>query len=155
MITVQREKFSDVYEESKALLEEHWSEISSFSDIKLNVDHALYSCAEEKGILRVFTIRDDSVLVGYLATFVRGHIHYKESLQSFVDVVFLKEEYRNAGTGKKLIDFVDNSLKAEGVQINQHHVKIKHPALGKLLEHLGYETVETTYVRRLDKWPGQ
>jgi GNAT superfamily N-acetyltransferase len=155
VITVQEEKFSDVYEEAKPLLEEHWGEIATYSDIKLDVDFDAYKLAEEAGFLRVFTVRSGTELVGYLAAFIRSHVHYKQSLQSFVDVVFLKPEYRNAGVGKTLIEFTDKELREEGVQVNYHHVKLRHPALGKLLEYMGYEAIETTYARRLAQWQSQ
>lgn len=141
-------------DEMLPLLRAHWREIATYQDIPLKIDATGYVDAEDAGILRCFTARSTPQanyappLVGYAVYFVRPHMHYCESVQAVQDVLYLDPSMRG-GAGFRLIAWCDDQLRAEGVQVVHHHVKIAHD-FGKILERQGYECVERIYAKRLD-----
>ena len=147
MTTYAREPYAAVIDEIKPLLHEHWQEIATYQDIPLDPDYPAYEMAEQHGRLRIFTARRDGVLVGYGVLFV-GNLHYKSSRIATQDILFVLPEHRLGRVGFGLVRFLDAQLKAEGVQVVYQHVKLAHPALGRVLSHVGYEPVETIYARR-------
>ena len=84
----QRQKAQDVFKEMIPLLEAHWQEIAHYKDIPLDPDFDAYFRAEDAGMLRVFTARDENdVLIGYAVFLIRFNIHYKSSKQALQDVI--------------------------------------------------------------------
>lgn len=149
-LTLQREAFADVIAEARPLLVEHWLEIAHYQDIPLAVNEPGYSRIDAAGLLRIYTARRGKVLVGYACFLVDSNSHYMTSKQAKQDVLYVERSSRGAFVGIRLLKFADAALKAEGVQVVYHHVKLSHPALGVLLKHQGYEPIETIYGRRLD-----
>lgn len=148
-LSIQRETVAAVWGEIQSLLDEHWREIAHFEDIPLDPRKEMYDELEARGALRVFTVRDEGTLVGYSVNVVANDIHYARSKQSKQDVLFLLPAYRNQRTGINLINFVDSDLQRDAVQCSYQHVKMSHD-FGPLLAMLGYEPVETIWVKRLD-----
>jgi GNAT superfamily N-acetyltransferase len=142
-----REAIATVFEDIQPLLLAHWREIAHFKDIPLAPDFSRYRRAEEHGVLRIFTARAER-LVGYAIYAVETALHYSGSLQASQDTLYLDPRYRLGRTGLKLIEFADESLRAEGVQVVHQHATVAHD-FGPVLEHLGYELVECRYARRL------
>lgn len=138
-------------DKASAIMETHWREISAYDDIELAPNWALYEALERAGTLRAYGARCDGLLVGYAIFFVAAHPHYAGSLQATEDILYVHPEYRRGRVGIELVRYTERELKRLGVQVVHHHVKVAHPALGKVLEHLGYNMVETIYSKRLDK----
>lgn len=147
---MQRESFADVIAEARPLLCEHYLEIEHYQDIPLAVNEPGYQRIDAAGFLRIYTARRAGILVGYACFLVDYNSHYATSKQAKQDVVYVEQSSRGAFVGIRLLKFADAALKAEGVQVVYHHVKLSHPALGALLKHQGYEPIEVTYGRRLD-----
>ena len=150
MTTYQRETFDEAYTDALPLLQKHWSEISDNLDIALDVNVVAYKASEANDLLRIYTARDEGRMVGYVAVFIHKGIHYQQRIQATQDVLYINPEHRGKMLGIRLLKFMESQLKEEKVQIIYQHVKIKHPALGDLLERIGYTAVEKTYSRRLD-----
>jgi GNAT superfamily N-acetyltransferase len=148
-VTFQRERAHDLWAEIEPLLEAHYREIATFQDIPLAPDKGRYNGAEDAGTLRCFTARLDGKLIGYAVFFVSWHAHYATSKQALQDVVFVSAEHRRGRLGLELLRYAENALADECVDVAHHHVKVKHPALGRLLEHMGYEVTEHVYTKRL------
>lgn len=151
-IYYQAELGMDVIEEATELdlFEKHYQEIARYKDIPLDPDLDVYEGAEAGGMLRCFTMRDCGELVGYALYFVKAHPHYKGSKVATQDVLYVHPAYRKGFAGIRLIRMADERLAAEGVQVVTQHVKT-YADFGRVLERLGYEAVETIYMRRLDK----
>lgn len=150
MITVQRERIHDLWEELFPLLDAHWREIAHFPDIPLDVNIARYEQAEDAGVLRTFAARRDGELVGYAIYSVAFNSHYSGSLQAVQDVLFIHPDHRRSGAGLKLLREADQQMAADGVQAVYQHEKLAHP-FSPLMERLGYECIERIWVKRLDK----
>jgi L-amino acid N-acyltransferase YncA len=148
--TLKRERVHDLWPELLPLLEKHYREIAHFQDIPLDVNQSAYERMEDAGTLRVFTARStDDVLIGYAVFFVHRNVHYSSSLQAVQDVIYVDPEQRGTYVGYELATFCDDELRKDGVEVVLHHVKRAHQALGRLLDLLEYEAVETVYVKRL------
>lgn len=144
-----RERIADVIGEIKPLLQAHWEEIAHYPDIPLKPDYDRYMAAEYKGQLRIFTARKGHTLIGYAIYAVAHGMHYSNCLVAVQDVLYLDPAYRRGRVGWRLIEHADNVLQAEGVGVVVQHQKIAHPALGQLLERMGYEQQDIIWTRRL------
>lgn len=150
-VTFAREALSpDLVTELTPLLVRHYTEIAQFQDIPFDPDWPVYTEMAYAGVLRVFTVRADGVLIGYAVFIIRHHPHYRSSLQANQDILFVDPVWRRATLGLQLVDFCDEALRAEGCQIVYQHVKRAHPALGYIAEQAGYHPIETIYAKRLD-----
>jgi GNAT superfamily N-acetyltransferase len=144
--TFQRETVAKVIDEIKPLLEKHWEEIAHFKDIALDPEYETYHKAEAADRIRVFTVRaTEGDLIGY-GVFFLGSLHYRATKTASQDILFVLPEHRGI-TGYRFLEYCDNQLKAEGVKIVYHHVKVAHD-FGRLLRRIGYEAVDTIYARR-------
>lgn len=142
----QLEKAQDVFEEMQPLLQLHYEEIAHYKDIELKPDKEFYFNAEDQGRLRVFTVRDDNILVGYSVYFLKHNPHYKDSLQASQDVVFIRKDKR--GQGREFVKWCDEQLKEMGVDVVYHHVKAAFN-WGPMLEKQGYKLIDHIYGKRL------
>ena len=137
MITYQQESLVTTKEDARPLLEKHWEEIALNKDtIKLNPDWDAYADLEDVGILKIFTARSDGNLIGYFVVFVRSHIHYKDNLFAYNDILYLDKDYRKGFTGAKLMKFAEKCLKEDGVSVLVVNTK-RHKPFDVLLSWLG------------------
>ncbi len=149
MISYQVELYSSVIDEMKELYEAHWEEVANDKEtIKLNPDYTTYFTLEKAGVLHVVSVRDDDKLVGYHMSLIHPHMHYKESLTAFTDIFFIQKDYRKGRVGINLFKFMENSLRAKGVQKIYMGTKLKLD-IGPVLDKLGYTAVERIYTKLL------
>jgi len=149
MITYQQESLVTTKEDARPLLEKHWEEIALNKDtIKLNPDWDAYADLEDAGILKIFTARSDGNLIGYFVVFVRSHIHYKDNLFAYNDILYLDRDYRKGFTGAKLMKFAEKCLKEDGVSVLVVNTK-RHKPFDVLLSWLGYKHIENIYSKVL------
>lgn len=149
MITYQQESLVTVKADIIPLLEKHWEEVALNKEkIKLNPDWDAYANLEDAGVLKIFTSREDGKLVGYFVVFVKAHIHYKDHLFCYNDVIFIDEEYRKGFTSPRLIKFAEKCLKADGVEVMIVNTKM-HKPFDSLLIWLGYKHIENLYSKVL------
>lgn len=143
----QLEKVADIYDEAMPLVEAHWNEIAHYKDIPLEPDKDMYFKLEEVGVVRAFTARDElGVLVGYAVFFVKSNMHYKSSVQATQDILYINKKHR--GFGRKFIDWCDEQLRKEDIEVVYQHTKKDHN-FGPMLETLNYQLVDLIYARRL------
>lgn len=148
-ITYQQESIASYRQEAEALLELHWEEIALNKHvIKLNPDWAAYYELEESGSLKIFTARADGKLIGYFVVICRNHLHYKDDVFAFNDVLYLHKDYRKGFTGSKLMKFAEKCLKEDGVSVLVVNTK-RHKPFDILLSWLGYKHVENVYTKLL------
>ncbi len=149
MIIYQQESLVTVKADIIPLLEKHWEEVALNKEkIKLNPDWDAYANLEDAGVLKIFTSREDGKLVGYFVVFVKSHIHYKDHLFCYNDVIFVDEEYRKGFTSPRLIKFAEKCLKADGVEVMIVNTKV-HKPFDSLLVWLGYKHIENLYSKVL------
>lgn len=148
-VTFLVEPWSQCWRELSALWGAHWKEVATHQDtIKLAVDMQAYAHMEAAGSLHVVVARSAGKVVGYHLSFVRPHFHYRDSLTAYVDVYFVDPAFRKGMTGLRLFKFVEQSLKARGVQRIFTATKISHDK-GDIFKHLGYKEVERVFSKLL------
>lgn len=153
-ITIAAEKFDEFYSDARPLIEAHWREITHFPDVPLNPDITRYRAMCEFGVLRCYVARDPLRKVcGYALFLVSRSLHYADSVVAMEDVIYVDQALRGGLLGKRLVEFSEQQLLDLGVEFVTHHQKNAHPALGRLLAHLGYEPFETNWIKRLRR-PG-
>lgn len=147
----QREKAHDFIPKHADLFALHWGEVGHFRDIPLDPDFEKYKKLEEIGNLRIYSVTDqDDETIGYCFFVLGNNLHYRKSLQANQDIIFIHPERR--GFGKTFINWCDNELRKEGIQVVFQHVKAKKELnFSPLLEKLNYELMDLIYARRLDK----
>ena len=145
-----RETYAEAVGSIRPLLLEHWRELATYGDVPLDPDFEAYRVLDAAGVLRIFTVRIASDLVGYAIYFVRsGHVHYRSTPWAVSDIVLVRREHRNLGVGNGLFEFIERSLAEEGVRVISTMAKLAHPELSLLLEARGHARNEVIHVRRL------
>lgn len=139
------ERYIDIKEEIKPIIQSHWEEIALNKDkIALNPDEAMYELLDNNGTLRCYIARDSGKMIGYFVVILSNHMHYSEHIFATNDVIFLSEEYRKTGLGFKMVSFVEDDLKKNNVSVLVINTKVKKP-FDSLLEGAGYTCVERLY----------
>jgi GNAT superfamily N-acetyltransferase len=127
-INLAQEFLYNVELECQSLIEMHWDEIALNQEkIKLNPDWEAYHNLEVQDKLKIFTAREDGLLVGYFVVIVATNIHYKDHLFASNDIIYLHPDYRKGMTGVKLIKFAEKCLSEDGVSVMTINTKIHKP----------------------------
>lgn len=149
MVTYQLENAYNLLEEVKPLFEDHYNEIAWKKDkIKLNPDYPAYFKLYKQGYLHVATARREGELIGYCISVAQPLPHYKDTLCAVNDVLYVSKEHRGGNVGYELLEFVENDLKENGVDMFILHVK-KYAPFDGLLEARGFSAIETNYSKYL------
>ena len=149
-ITYQQEPLCKVVSEINELLSLDWEEVGRFGDLyPLEPDWELYQVIEDNGSLRVFTARDDKILVGYFTVVSSPSLHSKGKLIASNDVIFLHPNYRKGFVGVKLFKFAEKCIKEDGFQQLQVSYTERFD-ISPILSMLGYTKVETKFEKRLN-----
>ena len=116
MIEYKQEFLCTCLDDFKPMLEEHWKEVALHQDsIKLDPDYDQYYRLEEEGALRCFTARDDEgTPIGYVVFFLRPHMHYKDTLWAYMDILYVDPNHRGAKVPINLIKFAEQCLERDG-----------------------------------------
>lgn len=145
MVTYQRERWAEFYPDADELFRINNAETNLFG-LELEVDERAYEISEKMGNLIIFTMRDQSELVGYCAFIVYPHSHHRSSLHAHQDVLYIKEGKR--GKCLPFLNYCDGELKKSGVNF----IHQSAPAINDwspVLKRMGYVKMETIYVRSL------
>ncbi len=150
MITyVKNLDMESFFEQSEKLLFDHWMEVANNKQaIKLSPDEEKFKALQRAGALFNTIAYEDGKMVGYVILFITPHIHYKEDLFAYVDVIFLAPEYRKSKVGLALIHKAEELAKENGASIISHHCKPNTP-LEKIMGRLGYKVHETIFTKLL------
>lgn len=143
------ESYDRVAEEIKMMLPAHWQELAVYKDIPLDPDYDLYRTLDRAGILKIFTARLDSELIGYSIFVVKRHPHYRGHSWAMNDIVWVHPSHRSAGVGGAFVLFWDAQFRHLGVDVVHVNAKVAEPALMYCLKSCGYATVECGLEKRL------
>ena len=131
------------------LLNEHWNEIVTKKHLfKVNGDYERYSLLETDGALLTLIAKVNDVVVGYSVNIISPHLHYKDSLVCYNDLLFVSKEKRTSPLGIKLIKHTEELAKQRGAQVMLWHAKQDTP-LSKILPRMGNTLHEHIYMKEL------
>ena len=149
MVEYKEERFGDFFEEMKALLDDHYQELSVTKVFGLNPNYDRYLELQDSGDLFCLTCRKDGELIGYIIYFVYRHLHYWDCLTAMEDVYFIRKDQRQGRIGLNLFKEAEKALKEHGV--NRINISCKvHLDHTKIFEHLGYKFIEKHFTKLLD-----
>ena len=148
-VSYQQEFLSEVEDDIKPLLKRDWLEIEHSKSVRsLDPDWEAYYRAENSDMLRVFTVRDDTILVGYFVVLLIPSLHNKGLVQGIVDIIYLDKEYRKGFTGYKLFKFSEKCLKEDNIKV-MHVTTTEVNPIDPILKRLGYSKIETKFEKVL------
>lgn len=145
MITYQEENVDTIWNEGQELFILNSEEIK-FRDDKFELNRETYDRCEAVGALKIYTVRDDNILIGYCIFFVMELTHHKGFLSATQDVLFIKKEKR--GRVIPFIRYTERMLKDYGVKSVNQSVPY-HRDWSPVLTRMGYDKLETIYTRKL------
>lgn len=149
MITFQGETARNLIEQASHLFEQHAEELKPTPDTVLNIRFDKYLQADEEfKCLRVYSVRENGLIVGYCLFGLQEHWHYADMIKAEASALYLSPHLRGKGVGKGFLAYCDTQLKLENVQVIYHHVKATH-SFAPILEKLGYGLIDYTYFKRI------
>jgi hypothetical protein len=135
---LQKELLASFRSELELLLVDHYEELTlNKHKVKLNPDWNRYFELERQGKLHLFTLRDQTELVGYSVFFLDTHIHYKDLMVATNDIIYLKKSDRLGTSGIRLIKYSEQQMKLLGADKITWHVKLSQD-FRPILHRMGY-----------------
>jgi len=146
MLVYSEEPFFDTLEELMPLINNHYKEVSTLhkQGVDLDIDYDTYKYLDDLDRLCLVVAREDSKIVGYTLSFCIPQLHYKETILSYNDAIYVIPEKRNTLTGYRLIKETEKIMKDKGVDVFTLHIKTEHDWSGLAIK-MGYQEVEKIY----------
>ena len=142
---IAHECLASVKEDIKPLIEKHWELVAlNQGTIKLNPNWEEYARLDAAGVLRVFTAREDSELVGYCVLVVSRSMHYKDHVFANNDVTFVLPDNRAGATGYQLLKYAEDHCAENDISLMNVNTKV-HLPFDSLLVGMGFNLIERIY----------
>jgi L-amino acid N-acyltransferase YncA len=151
MTTIEEEPITHaLLDEMMPMFEAHRQELTAFKDIPLKVDKDKYVALNAAGAYHAYIARSDSGdIVGYVGYMISPNLHYADYTYAMQDVFYVDPSRRGVMIGLQLLRYADDELKKLGVSVVTQHSKLAHD-FKPLMDRLGYNAVETIYMKRID-----
>ena len=134
---------------NQSLISEHWEELESRKDIlQVNVDYERFEMLEKAGMLLTLIAKQNTEVVGYSINILSTHLHHKDTLMCYNDLLFLTKSKRNGTLGIKLINHTEELAKVKGAKMMFWHSKTNTP-LSKILPRMGNTLYEQVFLKEL------
>lgn len=150
MSSIQEEALTlELANELISLATLHNTEVGMFPDKVFSINPEQYVALYTAGLVKTFVARQGGIAIGYIIYIVMAHPHFVDTILAKEDGLFVHPAHRTSSIGTRLIKYADNVLmtKYNVDAVSQTAtVKFDHSAM---LKRLGYEKIETTYMRRL------
>ena len=146
-ITYQIERWSDIESELSQIFPEHYEELAD-KNIVLDPDYNKYRLLDQAHLLKIFTVRNDSELIGYNILVIGPDLHYASTIMAHTDIYYLKPEFRKGRIGLKMFQYSENELKKLGVVKIFTGTKV-YKDNSRLFEYLGYKETEVIFTKLL------
>ena len=148
-IKYQQEFLDNVKDEALALIKDHFEEVYPARHVyDLDMDWDTYRQLEDMNLLKIFTARDNKILVGYLWVIVSPNIHSKGSFVAADDGLFVAKSHRRDYVAINLIKFVEKCLKEDGFKVFHISGTEENP-IDSLMNRMGYDKIEIKYQKVL------
>ena len=148
MIEYKDDDWLDNLPQLKQVIGEHYEELSVTKEFPLDPAWDKYENLWKQGALKIVTVKNDGVLIGYIIYFITPHLHYQTCLTAVEDIYFLKKEYRKGRVGLKMFKFADALLKEQGVNRVIYNTKV-HLDNTALFEYMGYKFIDKVFTKLL------
>jgi len=129
------------YKQIEPLAKLEWEE-SGHPTEPLEIDWDTYFNLEGSGALKLYTCRQEDLLVGYFTVLLIRPLTMKNTPTAVLDAVYISKDHR--GIGRRMFQFVEQSLKEEGYNRVLASSSVKNP-IDDFLLRMGYTETETKY----------
>lgn len=148
-LTFQVERFDAVLPELHLQHSAHWLETEKHRHgLAMEPDYDAMVMAERAGQMVQFTARADGSLAGNVRMYVRESRHTRTRYAQ-EDTLYLAPDHRRGRNAIRFVEFVHDSMRAIGVLEIRADAKLVN-GTDRLLKHLGYQPVATTFVKFLE-----
>lgn len=141
------EPLRDCWDEVITLAKQHWSETEIYQHFPMNPNKERYIHFNDIGYHVQFMARKDGKAVGYLGAYVSESMHTQVKIAT-EDNWYLDPSARGGRTAMRFYNYVEKSLKADGVREIIMHSKFANSS-ERLMKHLGFKPVGTLCVKVL------
>lgn len=143
----KEEFFNDeLIAELSFLTELSWKEANCAPESTYDPDWEKYTELNEANILRLYTVRIEDVLVGYLTFIVGPTLHSKQAIHALHDSMYILKHNRKGGTAKDLISYAEVDFKNEGINTMVMTVMV-HRDFSVALKQLGFKQSESSFIK--------
>ncbi len=145
------------YEQLRTLMNkqpvEHLEEVP-FGDYQLELDlcHDVYTYSEDVGHCKCYAAFVDGEYAGYMVILASEMIHHRGTTQAVTDSFYITPAYRSAGVFQKLLQTVEQDLKANNIRFLTVGLNPNMPHYNKMdnmLNKSGYITTEVSVTKEL------
>ncbi len=148
-ITYSIEKASEIGDEVFNIAKDHWEEVDTRDEYtKPNPDWEKYYLLESQGFHRLVTARQDGELIGYISLITAPSLHCKGEIDSQIELLYVKKEYREESIGSDLILSAENYSSDLGAERVSFSLKGKSPH-NNLVSDLEYTLTEQVFTKRV------
>ncbi len=109
------EPFSLIVRELWPLLKRHYGELGAYEEAPLDPDWDRYYEYERAGILRIWAMRAEGVLIGYVVCQVIHGLHSRSTRYCYADLFWVAPEWRDGLSGMRMFRGVLKALRGLGV----------------------------------------
>jgi GNAT superfamily N-acetyltransferase len=128
---------------------EHAETESSPAHRPLDPNWELYQSAEDHGILKIFTVRqDDDTLIGYITVFCNQDPHSRNAVTPVTDLIYIHPSHRGGRTFYRLIQFTEKCLRADRHRTLAVVSTVARP-IGDILMRMGYSQTHVIHEKTL------
>jgi len=152
--SLQWERLGPIAREFPPLFKKHYEELATHRQaIPLAPDWDKYHILDFDGNLRILTVRDNGMLVGYMFLILGPGLHYVTTLQAQVDMFWLDPLYR-AGwfpmTMFRELERYCRELKVVRLFLSEKaHFERDRGGLGVIFKRLGFEVQDILWAKQL------
>lgn len=148
---IEQVSYTQAHQEMHEEMQDHWDEVPFGPyHMPLNLDHESYMAAEDEGYARYYLVYVEDTAVAYMSIFATPMIQHKGELSAVTDAFYVAPDYRNGGVFGKLLEFVEQDLKACGIRFFTVGTNPMYKGkTGQFLDHVGYCKTEVQYTKEL------
>lgn len=135
-------------EDMEALVRDYYARTIASQNMKpLKFKWHVYQVLENSGLCKLFTAREEGMLIGFALYAVHEHLHH-DFIQAECTLLAVRPENRSHGIGKKLVQYAEHWFKEHGVSHMVHHYRVLYHTT-PLFERLGFKLEDVSYVKEL------
>jgi len=130
------------------LLQKHKESLPSYGNEPININWKVYQVLSDGGLLKIYTVRDESkILVGYAVFVLTPNMRHQHMIQAQQDVLYIAERARKGDLGYRLLKFAAGKLEDAGASVVLFSVNASYD-YSTLLSRLGCTPLERTFIKK-------
>jgi GNAT superfamily N-acetyltransferase len=129
------------------LIHDHWKEVTN-DNRELRPYWDAFHALEDAKMLRCYAAKTEHRIVGYTVFIIQRDMHAADTMVGYNDAVYLSREFRRNSLGVKFLQYCEDELRKEGMDVVMWHVKPSVDYSGTL-ERMGYDKFSTLYAKRV------